>query len=43
MSDIFEVSNYILFDFIPALILPFLFAMLLIGFFTRFVRNIDKF
>ena len=43
MSDIFQVTNYILFDFIPTLIIPFTMTLLLIGFMTRFTRNPDKF
>jgi hypothetical protein len=39
MSNIFLVSSYILFDFIPHLIIPFLLGLLLLGFMTRFVRN----
>jgi len=38
-SDIFDTTDYMLFNYIPHLIIPFLFALLLIGFITRFVRN----
>jgi len=39
MSDEFQVTNYILFDYIPNLVIPFLAGMLLIGMFTRFVKR----
>jgi hypothetical protein len=39
MSDIFLSTNYILFDFIPHLILPFLAGLIIIGLLTRFVRR----
>jgi len=43
MSDIYLVTDHILFNFVPHLVIPFLFGMLLIGMFTRYVRNIDGF
>lgn len=43
MSDLFLVTDYILFNFVPTLIIPFLMGLLLIGFMTRFIRNIEKF
>jgi len=39
MSNEFEVTNYILFDFIPALVIPFTLGLIIIGLVTRFVRN----
>jgi len=42
MSDVFQVTNYILFDYIPHLVIPFLAGMLLIGMFTRFARNMNN-
>lgn len=38
-TDIGAVTNFILFDFIPHLIIPFTFGILLIGMLTRFIRN----
>ena len=38
-SDIFDVTDYTLFHFIPFLLIPFFFGILLIGMFTRFVRR----
>jgi len=39
MSDLFLVTDYILFNFIPTLIIPFILGMILIGLLTKFVRN----
>jgi len=40
-SDIYDVTDFMLFSYIPSLIIPFIFAILLIGFFTRFSRRLD--
>lgn len=39
MSDLFLVTDYIYFDFIPHLIIPFLLGIILIGLMTRFLRR----
>lgn len=39
MSNLFLVTDYILFNFVPTLIIPFMLGILLIGLMTRFVRN----
>lgn len=39
MSDIFLVTDHILFNFVPHLVVPFLAGILLIGLMTRFVRR----
>ena len=39
MSNIYLVTDYMYFNFIPSLIIPFLLGMILIGLITRFTRN----
>lgn len=39
MTDIFLVTDYTLFNFIPHIIIPFVFGLLIIGFVTRFIKN----
>lgn len=41
MSNEFLVLDYILHNFIPSLIVPFILGILLIGLFTRFARNLN--
>jgi len=41
-SDIYDVTDYILFKYIPDLTIPFLAGILLIGLFTRFARNMNN-
>jgi len=40
MSDIYLVTDHLLFNFVPTLIIPFVLGMLLIGFVTRFTRGL---
>jgi len=39
MTDPAGVLNYILFDFVPALMIPFTAGILLIGLLTRFIKR----
>jgi len=39
MSDLFLVTDFILFNFVPRMIIPFLLALIIIGLMTRFVRG----
>jgi len=42
MSDLFLTTDYILFDFIPTIIIPFMLGMILIGLVTKFInRGLD--
>jgi len=43
MTDPALVIDHILFSFVPNLVIPFTAGVLLIGMFTRYVKNIDKF
>lgn len=39
MTNIFAVTDYIFFNFIPELIIPFILGMIIIGLVSRFTRN----
>jgi hypothetical protein len=39
MSDLFLVTDYIMFNFIPHLIIPLILGLIIIGLVTRFVRS----
>lgn len=39
MTNIYFVTSYIFFDFIPHLIIPFVLGILLIGFVIRFAKG----
>ena len=38
-SDIYDVTNYTLFHYIPFLIIPFLAGLIIIGLVTRFAKS----
>jgi len=40
MSDLYLVTNYYFNDFIPDLLVGFILGLIIIGFVTRFARNI---